>query len=145
MKLSTPRILAIDPGLATGIAKWWDGFESWIDPHPAVETTLTRLIPFMEAVACETFTITARTMTLTRQNEPLELIGVVRYLCRRADVPLFMQAPSDAKTFVPNLRLKHVGWYKPGAGHDNDAARHLLLYFANHQPKFFKQLLESRR
>lgn len=144
--MSSKRVLAIDPGLATGLAKWWGPsgeFESSIEPYPLIETRLEQLIPFMDAVACETFTISARTAQLTRQNEPIELIGVVKYLCRKRKIPLIMQSPSDAKSFVPNARLKTLGWYKPGAGHDNDAARHLLLYFANHETPFFKELMTA--
>lgn len=136
------RILAVDPGLATGVATYENGvFDSSIWPYPDVMMYLESTVPIVDAVAFETFTITARTLKLSRQYEPLELIGLVKYLAWKHDVEIVGQAPADAKSFVKNDRLKQLGWYAPGAGHDNDAARHLLLYIANHHRETFKELI----
>ena len=40
---------------------------------------------------------------------------------------------TPSMTFATDDKLRRLGWYKPGKGHANDAARHLLLWFAKHR------------
>jgi len=96
----------------------------------------------------EDFIITAETLKKSRQTWSLEAIGALRYLVELfGDYPIpvddgrgliiprismTLQSPSSAKAFATNDKLRNVGWYVPGKGHANDAARHLLVYCAAH-------------
>ncbi len=142
------NILTVDPGLATGIAMWVDtpkdsSFQSEIVESGAIYDKLNRLIPVFDVVAFETFTITAKTVKMTRQNDALELIGVVKFLCWMHDKPWAPQSPGDAKAFVSNAWLRKLGWYHPGAGHDNDAARHLFLFMSRRYSSMFDTLMRG--
>ena len=146
------KVLAVDPGLATGIARWWPivdpvggalvQFESSIVQRDEVFDVLNRLVPQFDVVVFETFTVTAKTLKLSRQYDALEIIGVIKFLCWRDDKPWHGQSP-NVKDFAKNPRLKQLGWYKPGEGHDNDAARHLLVYIAEHDPTLLKTLIQG--
>lgn len=127
------RVLAVDPGLTVGYAtfdsdadnyeayqchKW--PFLNWADPdqHKA----------WFDIVVVERFTITPQTLKMSRQPHPIEVIGVLRWWCESTSTTLIEQTPSEAKSFMTNDRLKHLGLYEPGADHANDAVRHLALY-----------------
>ena len=125
------RVIALDPGGRTGIALWQDGqfwsthlgtYEAWHWVANQLETTRTDL------VVCEDFIITIATAKKSQDGKKsLESIGVFRYLCAVARVSFETQTPADAKNFVDNDRLRHLGmWYK-GSDHPRDAARHLIL------------------
>jgi hypothetical protein len=131
-------LVAIDPGKATGVAELYpdNTFESAI-----VDTDgAYRLLEFWmtgpkeslpDAIICEDYLVTQQTIQKSRQNYSLELIGVARFVCSWRDVPFILQTPSEAKSFATDNKLKKLGWYKSGAGHDNDASRHLLVYAIN--------------
>lgn len=134
-------IIAIDPGKSTGFATWYGGvFRSRIFEYPEVMEEIVSFVPAFDVVVCETFVITARTVKLSRQYWSLELIGLIKWLCWRDGIELVMQSPSDAMSFATTTKLKELGWYNTGAGHDNDAARHLLTYLAKREVETFKTL-----
>jgi hypothetical protein len=81
----------------------------------------------MAHLVVENFHITIRTGKLTRQHDALYIIGCLRYKANKDGHLFKLQNPSD-KQFGDDDRLKQIGWYSPGKGHANDAARHLLLY-----------------
>jgi hypothetical protein len=58
----------------------------------------------------------------------IESIGALRYLCLYYGVEFdALQKPSE-KGFASAAKLKKMGWYRPSkGGHQNDAARHLLI------------------
>lgn len=134
------KLLAIDPGLTTGWAGYsipgeTYGFKSgmiegrfkfyeWL--YSVLSAFYTEGPPF--TIIMESFTITAATARKSPQPDPWRIIGHVEALCVRDGIPLVFQSPSEAMAFSKNDKLKALGWYKPGAGHDNDAARHLLLW-----------------
>ena len=74
----------------------------------------------------ESYTITARTLKLTRQPWSLEQIGALRWLAHQYRVPFILQSPAGAKGFATDEKLKAVGWW-PSSDHARDAARHLML------------------
>lgn len=131
-------IVAVDPGKVTGLATWYGGgkgsFNSWQDEcWDAVEQVHDLLThDTVEAVVCESYTITMQTLKKTRgENWSLESIGSLRYISRIAKVPFVLQSPADAKKFATDTKLKAAGWWNPTPGaHANDAARHLLVYLA---------------
>lgn len=125
-------ILAIDPGLMTGIAIYDNDeltlLELDIDnSYKTIHDLIVRGRP--GAVVIESFRITAATAKNTQAPWSLELIGATRLCCQLVDVPLALQAPGEAKGFGTDEKLKAMGWYNPTKGnHQNDAARHLLVF-----------------
>lgn len=75
----------------------------------------------------ESFTITAQTARKSPQPEPMEVIGVLKFLARRAGVRYEAQGPGAAKNFVTDAQLRKIGLYKKGEDHARDAIRHLVL------------------
>lgn len=139
------RILAVDPGGTTGVAFkdfCCEPFDqapgTWMPVGFARAASVLRERienDKVDLVVCERFTIGSRTVGKSTRgsNEAIELIGVARYLASQANIPFQEQAPVDAKNFVPDSRLKHIGWYKAGPDHQRDAMRHLLLAGVNHK------------
>ena len=123
--------LAVDPGGTTGLAWIIDGifdsgqlaggrdaFAEYFEWAQAMQ--LTHII-------CEDFIITGQTAKKTPQPDALRIIGYLELWAQVRKVPFTLQTPSQAKGFSTDAKLKALGWYKPGKGHANDAARHLLL------------------
>lgn len=97
------------------------------------ENDLTGFPPLSERkidIVMEKFTITAQTGKNTNaENWSAEIIGTCRYFAKKYNAPFTEQTPSEAKSFVPNERLKTVGiWHTGGEGHARDALRHGVLY-----------------
>lgn len=80
----------------------------------------------------ETFTITPETARKSPQPEPIEVIGVMKFLARRAGVRSEGQSPGAAKNFVTNAQLKKIGLWVPGQDHARDGIRHLVLAIVSH-------------
>ncbi len=123
------HVFAIDPGVTTGWA-WCridtlDITTGHVDQMPfcaqAHEWLTTRT-----AVVIERYTITERTIKLSRQSASLEIIGAVRYFAYDQGAPFIMQLPVEAKSFLPNPQLKKLWWSTND--HERDALRHLFLY-----------------
>ena len=83
----------------------------------------------LQAIVCETYTITMETLRKSRQTTALELIGALRWFAIQHGIPFVLQSPAEAKGFGTDAKLEKIGWLKPKAqDHANDAARHLLVY-----------------
>lgn len=142
------KILALDPGKLSGFA-WLNtddltSFTSWMLPHMEALNDVWAHVEArtVDLIVCESFIITAQTLKKSRgENWSLEQIGATRWMCSLHDIPFELQSPADAKSFVDDRRLSDVGWRKTGPGHDNDAARHLLLAVARYDSGVFKELL----
>jgi hypothetical protein len=129
-------VFAIDPGGTTGWAVWTNGSVKVGQTKGQIEfmtQAWEALLKYRPTIVIETYTITQRTATLSRQYEALELIGALRWGAHLYGLEFVMQAPRAAKLFSTDEKLKTVGFYKPGVGHGNDAARHLLLYLATNR------------
>lgn len=145
-------LLAIDPGLLTGVAcinmtdrnnpvaEW--GAEYTIDEfHQFIEDFLSKNKEICRVVI-ENFIIGTSTGKKSQQPWSLRLIGVVVFLCEKYGVPLTIQNPVERK-FATNDKLKKVGfWHKGGEGHANDAYRHGLVWLIDHYPQVAKLLLK---
>ncbi len=129
-------ILGIDPGKATGIAIYQrdrdrllstiieggiEGFAAWYHSIVLAE-------PEWYEVVIEKFSIMESTAEKTRQYDALYINGFVLGSNGIYGIPTEQHLVSNVKKFATNKKLKNLGWYKPGAGHDNDAARHVLAY-----------------
>lgn len=134
-----PVIVGVDPGGHTGIATYRSGglvntpgteFASTeIDGRFAFydlfDTVVGLGVPLV--VVCESYIITGATAAKSQQLDALYIIGALERQCRKLGHPFHLQPPS-AKAFAPDDKLKALGWYTPGKGHSNDAARHLLKF-----------------
>lgn len=132
--MKSKTVLAVDPGLVSGVAVWCDDGSLTVDQLDGsalwdmveAEASAQRSGPL--TVVCESFVISARTIKASRQTWSLEHIGVLKFLCRKHGCEIVLQQASAAKSVVTNERLKQWGWYRPGRDHANDALRHLGLY-----------------
>lgn len=134
--------LAVDPGDMTGWAYTMMG------GHWAPGSVTAGQMPandFLDMIAAwtalhdssclvlvETFTVTAQTARLSQQPVPMEVIGVLKFLTRRAGAQLQMQTPAAAKRFCSDSQLRKIGLWQPGKDHARDAIRHLVLGIVNH-------------
>lgn len=128
-------VLAIDPGLVTGVALWVPGAEAKFGQiegqMPFLKQADEAIFRYRPTIVVESYTITARTTSLSRQYEPLEIIGALRWFSEEYSVPFRMQSPAQAKAFADNGKLESLGWYTATkGGHAADAARHLLTFLA---------------
>lgn len=132
------HVLGVDPGGTTGVVlldveHWQVLFAGELSFSATVEYLYAELIdripPAPDVVAFEKFTITQRTLKLTRQYEALELIGIGRAFCQLAGIEFVRpQTSSDAKTVWNDDRLHYVHLYDAvRGGHARDALRHALL------------------
>lgn len=136
-------IIAIDPGKTCGLAiydiaeKTMTGSEvDFFDFGDWLNVSLHNLKSADVAVlvACERFTIGAGTIKRSQDAHwALEGIGVARYITTCYGFKFILQAPSDAKKFTTDLKLRNAGWYVTGKGHANDAIRHAVLAMASLQ------------
>jgi hypothetical protein len=144
--LSDKLIIAVDPGVVTGLA-FWDGegklYAYELPEDNAIDYVFDELDGYRRAgsaclVVCEDFV--PRGGALTWYPESLHQIGALKHHCRRNGVPFRLQAVKDAKGFSTDAKLKRFRggeWYRtameayrPGiTSHPQaiDAVRHLLL------------------
>jgi hypothetical protein len=141
-------LIGIDPGLMTGIAlvereddiarMCWSGEVAPEELAPTIRPWLgwwNKNRDQRLTVVVEAFIITQRTAQLTAQPFSLENIGIVKQCMWDAGMDLetqfVLQRPS-AKTFADNKKLQRVElWHRGGAGHANDALRHVIVRMIN--------------
>lgn len=144
----TDRVLAIDPGKATGLAwmKQEGGLITLDNTYEATPENVIELIrPTLEdwkpleegqpplRVVMEQFIINASTAQKSQEASwALETIGAVKQAMRDVGYPLgavAWQKPAEAKNAFSNDKLKTLGlWHRGGEGHALDAIRHGSLY-----------------
>lgn len=131
------KVLVIDPGPHVGMATWQPAPTETGEVVGLTETTpeefytnVATWIAWADVVVCENFIIGGA--RAKEANATIEMIGVVRYVCRNLGVPLVLQPPSDAMAFSTTAKLKRVGWWeRGGSDHARAASKHLLLYLVN--------------
>ena len=134
------RILAVDPGKATGLALFEleqgkDPVLIWakeVQQEEYAEPIRAALHENLATeVVCERFTINAQTVRNSQAPFSLEQIGILKQclmdIGRKPD-DIYFQSPADAKAMFDNPKLKKLEyWHKGGEGHALDAIRHGLL------------------
>lgn len=133
-------MIGIDPGKTTGWARYVDltpGGDHDTSNFDSGQEELLSILNWVYSIlllgarprlVCEDFIITPETAKKSRQTEPLDGIGALKWMASYFDTDLKMQTPASAKKFATDDKLKHIGWYYPTkGGHANDAARHLLV------------------
>lgn len=139
------KILAVDPGLVTGMA-FWDTDK--VKPetrevhYPWFGVQFRSLVNYADTVACEKYIMTSGVKTA--QPEALMLMGVVedqtRYYLNES---VFWFTAKQTKKSVTDATLRKLGWYiKTKDGHANDAQRVLLTYLLFNHPDRYAELLE---
>ncbi len=131
------RYIALDPGGTTGLATCeYNGqhahfIATQCPPDDACDWLWNLLEvsddPTSVTVIAERFTITPETIKKTRQHDALNVIGVVKWMCRRFGVTFVLQDPAVAKKMATNIVLRRNGMWTPARDHANDAARHLIV------------------
>jgi len=155
LRRSHVKIIAVDPGVTTGVA-WADFSEEGIpELHTSMpkgfEAACTLFERFggspyrsnFDLLVIERFSITAKTATKTREgsNLAIELIGVAKWVALQCGLKVEEQSPADAKNFASDMKLRKLGWYTPGPDHARDATRHLLLAAVRHKAIDLKYLI----
>lgn len=121
-------VVAFDPGTLTGTVLYRVG-EGLIY---AEQLTVTELYDWVDAncgefshAQIERFTISARTIRAARVDDPLDVIGYLKYASYRCGFPYNLSKPADVMGPFPDAALKRAGLFTKGKPHANDAARHL--------------------
>jgi len=123
----TVKVLALDPGVTTGIAT--------LDSSDAVHADQVKcdhraFYDFL--VGYDPDTIVFERFVYQRRDKvelwPVEVIGVIRLYSEQFEVPLFAQTPSQAKNLWTNDKLEKIGLWQTGMKHSMDAVRHLLYH-----------------
>lgn len=127
-------IIAADPGNMTGWASINIGDHWAPDALSAGQLSSDEFCDWMatlggqaDLIIYETFTITSQTTRKSPQPIPIEVIGVMKFLARRANIRIEPQSPGSAKQFVTDAQLRKLGLWQPGKDHARDAIRHLVL------------------
>jgi hypothetical protein len=125
--------LAIDPGLATGLA--------WLDAEGVFGCTeITGRFNFYSAfrtwsstgalpeVVIESWEIDQDTHKKSAQVDAWRIIGYIEGLCQQNNWAFEVQ-PRAKRKFADDAKLAALGWEcSTPAGHAREAARHLLTY-----------------
>jgi hypothetical protein len=133
-------IVWADPGLLTGLA-WFDlttgDFESGQYGPDDLLRKLDRLgegRAHRMAVGYERFISTSGGSKTSSSEYSHRAIGIIDDFVHAMQVPLRKPQPSSARKLGNVVWLRRLGWYKPGKGHANDAAQHLLSDLLKKQP-----------
>jgi len=136
-------IIAIDPGVTTGVAWQITRHHGGDMPFDATlfqsdefdEHTFYRWIDQRagDITHCqiEQFVINAATVRKTIVYDSLYLIGYLRYKAFQHNFPIGFTKPADVMRPFPDVALKRAGMFNKGKGHANDAARHLAHYLVS--------------
>jgi hypothetical protein len=73
----------------------------------------------------------ARTSSSSHSQRAIRVLDDWAY---GSQVPVLRSQPSSARNLGQVVWLRRLGWYKPGKGHANDAAQHLLADLLKRQP-----------
>lgn len=125
-------IVALDPGVTTGIAIFENGNYRTMEvdpskyphPHETLYDILSTIAP--KVLVYEAFQF--------RQNQTgavftgIEYIGVARLYAQLKCIEEVKITPSTGKAFWNDSKLKALQVYKPGKPHANDAMRHMLTH-----------------
>jgi hypothetical protein len=131
------NVIALDPGVTTGLAWQTEDCVAFaeLQQEHVLQFVWERLRDpehRIDAVVCESFTITVQTAKKSQDGlVSIEIIGALRWMCALHGVRFQLQSPAVAKNFVDDAKLKRVGIYPTGLDHAKDAARHLVLFLYN--------------
>lgn len=129
-----------DVGLLTGLA-WYDLendiFNSWQYNYADLRKQLHRLADHCDGrmtVGYEKFIVTSGGPRTSTPEHALRAEQVIADFARERTVPLLKPQPSSARKLGQIVYLRRLGWYRPGKGHANDAAQHVLAALLKQKP-----------
>ncbi len=122
-------IVALDPGISTGIAIYFDNkytFKTIVNDLDVIYKFLIKENP--EVIVYEAFKHRPRMDKAELYSA--EVIGVVKLYAQQYRVPTDNYLPSQAKAFWDMSKIKRLRLWKPGRAyiHEMDALRVLLTY-----------------
>ena len=110
-------IFGVDPGLHVGLlCVPLSTFRVEMLTLPPVEAAYwveDRLEPG-DVLATERFTASAGSARYTRQNDALEVVGMMRLLAHKYAATFVLQTVSDAVKVAPADVIKALGWWRRG-------------------------------
>lgn len=127
------KVAWFDPGLTTGWATMThDGFfesgqGSFEDVGSMVASEADIYGPNLW-LGWELYNVTQGGGRSGTPKYSLETIGMLRWICHSRDVTVLKAMPSASRKLGDEVKLKRLGWRKPGKVHANDAASHLLAW-----------------
>lgn len=133
-------IVWADPGLLTGLA-WYDLHTGHFESGQFGPDDLRRkLDEFGKAhglcmvIGYERFIVTSAGPRSSTPEHAHRAIQILDGFAKEYLVPLTRPQPSSARKLGSIVFLRRLGWYKPGRGHANDAAQHLLADLMQRRP-----------
>jgi hypothetical protein len=129
-----------DPGLLTGLA-WYDldrdvfgsGQYNYYDLRRKLDH-LEESAPRGMALGYERFITTSGGARRSTPEHAHRAQQVLDDFAREKMVPVLKPQPSSARTLGQAVYLRRLGWHKPGKGHANDAAQHVLAHLLKMYP-----------
>lgn len=133
-------IVWADPGLLTGLA-WYDLNTGHFGSDQYGPDDLRRKLDGFGMdhashmiVGYERFIVTSGGPRTSSPEHAHRAIQVIDGFAKQYVVPLAKPQPSSARKLAQTVYLRRLGWYKPGRGHANDAAQHLLADLLRRKP-----------
>ena len=140
-------LLAFDPGEVTGCCVFKDGKPVEFRQLPTVnkktrdyewdiiEQFIDEIKP--DAVIIENYRIYAHKLEQHSSSDvpTLQLIGAIKYMLYKRNIPYKLQMAQQAKGFVTDAKLKEWGMWDVGHKHARDACRHCVYYLVSQKPK----------
>jgi hypothetical protein len=134
VELTGPDLVVwLDPGKMTGWASmdeygnFSSGQSNFEDMAGAIESWCVIFGPALW-LGWERYNVTQGGGKTGTPEYSLEMIGVAKWLCYHHGVTTLKAMPSSARKLGDELKLKRLGWRRPGMVHANDAASHLLAW-----------------
>jgi hypothetical protein len=130
-------ILGLDPGESSGWSTWY--YDAMTPPRPIAHGTITGgVVGFVDwwgdggawdEVVSESFVLDGRTPF--PNTMPLKIEGALAVLW-----PDTIFQRNTFKSHMPDQKIKDLGLWWPGAGHDRDSLRHVwaLMKVRKHMP-----------
>ena len=139
-------LLAFDPGEITGCCVFKDGKPVEFRQLPTVnkktrdyewsiiEEFIDEIKP--DAVIIENYRIYAHKLEQHSSSDvpTLQLIGAIKYMLFKRNIPYKLQMAQQAKGFVTDAKLKEWGMWDIGHKHARDACRHCVYYLVSLKP-----------
>lgn len=121
-------LLALDPGLTTGWAFFERGILKKCGQCPGDDIRLEQLIDLLKPthVAMEEYVLypwASKQQAWSDFPVP-QLIGVIKFVCRKRKIKVYMQGANLGKGFCTDAKLRSWNYYIVGKKHANDAIRH---------------------
>jgi len=126
-------VMWFDPGLTTGWAylendREFNSGQCQFEDVGAQLTTWAESLGPQLWVGWELYNVTQGGGKSGTPKYSLETIGMLRWICHAHDVTVLKAVPSASRKLGDEVKLKRLGWRKPGRVHANDAAMHLLAW-----------------